>query len=50
VIGHLQLISLDAVAGEIKNLAVTERFQRRGVGSALISTRSISVVTTAGSG
>ena len=36
VIGHLQLISLDAVAGEIKNLAVTERFQRRGVGSALI--------------
>ena len=36
VIGHLQLISLDTVAGEIKNLAVTERFQRRGVGSALI--------------
>ena len=36
VVGHLQLISRDSAAGEIKNLAVTPKFRRRGVGSALV--------------
>jgi GNAT superfamily N-acetyltransferase len=35
VVGHLQLISRDS-AGEIKNLAVTPKFRRRGVDSALV--------------
>jgi GNAT superfamily N-acetyltransferase/catechol 2,3-dioxygenase-like lactoylglutathione lyase family enzyme len=36
VIGHLQLVTRDAAAGEIKNMAVAGAFQRRGVGTALV--------------
>jgi len=35
-VGHLQLIPLNSGCGEIKNLAVTPRFRRQGVASALV--------------
>jgi GNAT superfamily N-acetyltransferase/catechol 2,3-dioxygenase-like lactoylglutathione lyase family enzyme len=36
VVGQLQLIPLEIVSGEIKNLAVMPAFRRRGLGSALV--------------
>ena len=36
IVGHLQLVPAEVDAGEIKNTAVTPRYRRQGVGTALI--------------